>query len=93
MYRQNKNNRDERAVLFSNNGLYKPLIKATNRMNMLRTAGRNEQNPSESMEVNDIFKKEHLETKKAGYDATALSMGQPSIDQINAANAIRFKQD
>jgi len=93
MYRQNKNNRDERAVLFSNNGLYKPLIKATTRMNLLRTAGKNEQRPSESMEINDIFKKERLEVSKAGYDATALSMGQPTIEQINAANMIRFKQD
>ena len=92
---QTKNTRDERAIPLSNSsGLYAPLIRAINKINLLRTETENEHKMGDSMESlglhKEKFRKERLEANEAGIDAAALAVGQPTVEQIRQFRRIQF---
>ena len=95
MSRHNTNSRDELAILFTNNGLYTPLVGATNRMNLLRGEAQGGQKRSESMEATQLFQREGMAAGKknaqiAAIDAAAASVGQPTVAQMSKQRRIMF---
>jgi hypothetical protein len=91
----NPNNRDERAIMLTNNGLYKPIKEKMYRMSTLRSETFGGMGYSESLTNHPRGgrKKEKIEQSHSAYDQAAAAMGQPNFDAMNKQWLFRFQKE